>query len=98
MPTRTLGAWAVPHDKGSWLAACFLAGRAAKRKPDRADLPKASSMSDAETTAEAEEEARDFIREIIHADLAAGRAESVITRFPPEPTAISTSVTPSRSA
>ncbi|MCH8808510.1 MAG: glutamine--tRNA ligase/YqeY domain fusion protein, partial [Proteobacteria bacterium] len=29
--------------------------------------------------------ARDFIRDIVRADLAAGRSESVVTRFPPEP-------------
>ena len=28
---------------------------------------------------------RDFIREIIHADLAEGRETTVVTRFPPEP-------------
>ena len=31
------------------------------------------------------EAARDFIREIVAADLAAGRAKEVVTRFPPEP-------------
>ncbi len=40
-------------------------------------------MSDADTILE--EGPRDFIREIIRADLAAGRAQSVVTRFPPEP-------------
>ena len=33
----------------------------------------------------AAEAARDFIREIVAADLAAGRAKEVVTRFPPEP-------------
>ena len=32
-----------------------------------------------------DETSRDFIREIIHKDLAEGRVDSVITRFPPEP-------------
>ena len=31
------------------------------------------------------EAGQDFIRDIIRADLAAGRHESVVTRFPPEP-------------
>lgn len=31
------------------------------------------------------EAGRDFIRDIVHADLAAGRVKEVITRFPPEP-------------
>jgi glutaminyl-tRNA synthetase len=31
------------------------------------------------------EAGRDFIRDIIQSDLAAGRAQSVVTRFPPEP-------------
>jgi len=40
-------------------------------------------MTDGETmTAEA---GRDFIRDVVHDDLAAGRHESVVTRFPPEP-------------
>ena len=44
-------------------------------------------MSEADTTADtaAEEGARDFIREVVRTDLAAGRTESVVTRFPPEP-------------
>src|SRR5258707_6999657 len=33
----------------------------------------------------AAEAGRDFIRDIIDADLAAGRATTVVTRFPPEP-------------
>ena len=36
-------------------------------------------------TTEAPEKPRDFIREIVEDDLAAGRYERVITRFPPEP-------------
>jgi glutaminyl-tRNA synthetase len=32
-----------------------------------------------------EEAPRDFIRDIVRADLAAGRSETVVTRFPPEP-------------
>src|SRR5258708_21054027 len=35
--------------------------------------------------AAATEGGRDFIRDIIAADLAAGRAREVVTRFPPEP-------------
>ncbi len=35
--------------------------------------------------AEADEVRRDFIREIVRADLAEGRVGSVVTRFPPEP-------------
>ena len=31
------------------------------------------------------EETRDFIRDIVRADLEAGRSETVVTRFPPEP-------------
>jgi glutaminyl-tRNA synthetase len=41
-------------------------------------------MSEAETAA-AEEGSRDFIRDIVREDLAAGRTATVITRFPPEP-------------
>ncbi len=40
-------------------------------------------MSGTETPAD--ERGRDFIREIIRADLEAGRTRSVVTRFPPEP-------------
>ncbi len=40
-----------------------------------------SSMADTDTT----EVGRDFIRDIIQADLDAGRATGVVTRFPPEP-------------
>jgi glutaminyl-tRNA synthetase len=36
-------------------------------------------------TTEAPEKTRDFIREIVEDDLAAGRTQRVITRFPPEP-------------
>jgi glutaminyl-tRNA synthetase len=39
-------------------------------------------MTAAETTVEA---GRDFIRDIVEADLAAGRYRKIITRFPPEP-------------
>src|SRR5687767_9795586 len=38
------------------------------------------SVDEAEATA-----ARDFIREIIRADVAAGRHDGIVTRFPPEP-------------
>ena len=44
------------------------------------------------------EPGQDFIRDIIKADLDAGREKAVVTRFPPSPTAICTSATPSRSA
>jgi glutaminyl-tRNA synthetase len=37
------------------------------------------------TDAERAPEGRDFIREIIREDLAAGRVQKVVTRFPPEP-------------
>jgi len=40
-------------------------------------------MSD--TPSPAPDDKRDFIRDIIRADLAAGRTERVVTRFPPEP-------------
>jgi len=36
-------------------------------------------------TIEAPEKPRDFIREIVEEDLAAGRTQRVVTRFPPEP-------------
>ena len=43
-------------------------------------------MTDSTTTeAEAVAEIRDFIRDVIRDDLAAGRESTVITRFPPEP-------------
>ena len=42
-------------------------------------------MSDDKAQNGAAEAARDFIREIVAADLAAGRAKEVVTRFPPEP-------------
>jgi len=38
-------------------------------------------MADTETT----EAGRDFVRDIVRADLDAGRVQSVVTRFPPEP-------------
>ena len=41
------------------------------------------NMSDAET--ETEEGPKDFIRDIVRADVEAGRTADVITRFPPEP-------------
>ncbi|MFQ5958945.1 MAG: glutamate--tRNA ligase family protein, partial [Alphaproteobacteria bacterium] len=40
-------------------------------------------MSEAETAID--EGARDFIRDIVRADLRAGRTATVVTRFPPEP-------------
>ncbi len=43
-------------------------------------------MATAETaTATAPEAGRDFVRDIVEADLASGRATTVVTRFPPEP-------------
>ncbi|HZP77108.1 MAG TPA: glutamine--tRNA ligase/YqeY domain fusion protein [Pseudolabrys sp.] len=39
----------------------------------------------AAASAPMEETGRDFIRDIVHADLAAGRHKTVVTRFPPEP-------------
>ena len=45
-----------------------------------------SMTSDVKTTGEAAAEAgRDFIRDIVQADLDAGRVKAVVTRFPPEP-------------
>ncbi len=41
-------------------------------------------MNDAETGTDKEAK-RDFIRDIVRADLEAGRHETVVTRFPPEP-------------
>jgi len=38
-----------------------------------------------EAAAVVEEGPRDFIRDIVRADLAAGRTQQVVTRFPPEP-------------
>ena len=38
-----------------------------------------------ETDTAGGEGGRDFIRDIVRADLAAGRTETVVTRFPPEP-------------
>ena len=45
--------------------------------------PEREGMSDAETTTDGD--GRDFIREIIRADVEAGRTDTVVTRFPPEP-------------
>jgi glutaminyl-tRNA synthetase len=45
----------------------------------------ADSVAAAKVGAEVGEGARDFIRDIVRADLAAGRSGSVVTRFPPEP-------------
>ena len=39
------------------------------------------SGADSEST----DAARDFIRDVIRADLEAGRVDTVVTRFPPEP-------------
>jgi glutaminyl-tRNA synthetase len=35
--------------------------------------------------ATASEEPRDFIRDMVQADLASGRMQGIVTRFPPEP-------------
>jgi glutaminyl-tRNA synthetase len=43
------------------------------------------NQSDTEARETEEEEARDFIRDIVRADLAQARVAGVITRFPPEP-------------
>ena len=53
-------------------------------------------MSAAEVVAE--DTQRDFIRDIVRADLEAGRYDTVVTRFPPSRTATCTSGMPSRSA
>ena len=42
-------------------------------------------MSTEETTTAEREPGRDFIRDIVQADLDAGRHKTVVTRFPPEP-------------
>lgn len=41
-------------------------------------------MSDAETSTDGEER-RDFIRDMIRGDLASGKVQGIVTRFPPEP-------------
>jgi glutaminyl-tRNA synthetase len=51
---------------------------------ERDQRAESTAMSEAETAA-AEEGSRDFIRDIVREDLAAGRTATVITRFPPEP-------------
>src|SRR5262249_38732471 len=48
-------------------------------------LREPAMSSDDETQATTVSEREDFIREIVKADLAAGRVMSVVTRFPPEP-------------
>ena len=42
-------------------------------------------MSDTATDTETDDAPRDFIRDVVRADLAAGRGETIVTRFPPEP-------------
>src|ERR1041384_659840 len=43
-------------------------------------------MNDKKPTPEAAaEEPRDFIRDIVQVDLASGRVQGIVTRFPPEP-------------
>jgi glutaminyl-tRNA synthetase len=42
-------------------------------------------MSDTAAETEAEDAPRDFIRDVVRADLADGRDETIVTRFPPEP-------------
>ena len=44
-----------------------------------------AAKTQSESSTEADDAPRDFIREIVRGDLAEGRVESVITRFPPEP-------------
>ena len=53
----------------------------------RAGTGARAAMSQGEPAADiaAEEGARDFIREVVRADLAEGRTVGVVTRFPPEP-------------
>ena len=58
-------------------------------------------MADTEVTTQdstATQPARDFIRDIVQADLDTGRVQGPVTRFPQNPTASCTSATPSRSA
>ncbi len=49
------------------------------------DAPPAADSSEARPEAPSEEIPRDFIREIVRADLESGRESEVVTRFPPEP-------------
>src|SRR5579864_510687 len=51
--------------------------------PDRPRAKEMTIMAVAETAAR--EAGQDFIRDIVRADLASGRHQSVVTRFPPEP-------------
>ena len=41
--------------------------------------------TDTATESATKEAGRDFVRDIVEADLAAGRVKEVVTRFPPEP-------------
>ena len=45
----------------------------------------AAKIDNRSAGAETEDTRRDFIRDIVRADLEAGRAQTVVTRFPPEP-------------
>ena len=58
------------------------------RSPDKGGDFGAGGMVDIETTDKHSgnaEAGRDFIRDIVQADLDSGRVQSVVTRFPPEP-------------
>ena len=48
-------------------------------------MPDAGPTASPDAPADAAPERRDFIREIVAADLAAGRVSAPVTRFPPEP-------------
>jgi glutaminyl-tRNA synthetase len=80
------------HNRGASalgdLAQSTISGRQGRRRPKGARgsphvVPEHGSMSAAEVVAE--ETQRDFIRDIVRADLEAGRYDTVVTRFPPEP-------------
>src|SRR6516162_10066870 len=58
--------------------------RAPSVESPRAREPRPMSSHDTQSP-DAATEREDFIREIVKADLAAGRVREVVTRFPPEP-------------
>src|SRR6201986_2005540 len=53
--------------------------------PDCTTLIEVTSNSSVSASTPASPERRDFIREIVAADVREGRASEVVTRFPPEP-------------
>src|SRR6266849_2037047 len=59
--------------------------RGASHRPHKRRRGKLERMRMSAVETIATEGGRDFIRDIIAADLAAGRAREVVTRFPPEP-------------